>query len=451
MRVNQKRIRILNNNSETGGPIIYWMSRDQRAEDNWALLHAQDLAVIRMVPLVVVFCLVPDFLGATLRHYDFMIRGISETSKSLEKKSIPFFLRIGDPAAEIPLFVQKLGAGCLVTDFDPLRIKRHWKKKISSRLRIPFIEVDAHNIVPCWIASPKQEWGAYTIRPKIRALLSEFLKPFPKLRQHPFPLSDGSERIDWDKSLKILQPDQSVAPVHLFEPGPGTAKRKLRRFIQTGLKKYDTRRNNPTLEGQSCLSPFLHFGQLSPQRVALNVLSAALDPLKKEAFLEELIIRRELADNFCYYNPDYDSTRSFPSWARTSLDAHRRDLREYSYTTGQFEGGQTHDPLWNAAQMEMVKTGKMHGYMRMYWAKKLLEWSESPDQAMETAIRLNDRYELDGRDPNGYAGIAWSIGGVHDRAWGERQVFGKVRYMSYGGCKSKFDVEGYIRKMEGLK
>ena len=451
MRVNPKRVRILKDSPATGGPIVYWMSRDQRAEDNWALLHAQDMAIARKVPLIVVFCLVPDYLGATLRHYDFLIRGLSELSKYLEIKSIPFFLRIGEPATEIPRLVQKLGAGCLVTDFDPLRIKRHWKRKIASRMEVPFIEVDAHNIIPCWIASPKQEWGAYTIRPKIRRLLPEFLKPFPKLRQHPFPLSDLSERIDWDKSLKNLRPDKSVAPVHSIEPGAGAAKRKLQRFLKAGLAEYNTRRNNPKAEGQSGLSPYLHFGQLSAQRVALDVLNAAVDPLQKEAFLEELIIRRELGDNFCYYNPDYDSTNSFPEWSKTSLDAHRRDLRTNTYSFEGFEVGRSHDPLWNAAQMEMVKTGKMHGYMRMYWAKKILEWSESPEQAMETAIRLNDRYALDGRDPNGYAGIGWSIGGVHDRAWGERQVFGKVRYMSYAGCKSKFDVEGYIRKIEELK
>jgi deoxyribodipyrimidine photo-lyase len=451
MRVNPKRVLTSTDNPETGSPIVYWMSRDQRAEDNWALLHAQDLAIARKVPLVVVFCLVPDFMGAALRQYDFMIRGLSETSISLEKKSIPFFLRIGDPAAQIPPFVQKLGAGCLVTDFDPLRIKRKWKKKISARLKIPLIEVDAHNIVPCRMASPKQEWGAYTIRPRIRKLLSEFLEPFPKFIKHPYPLSNGSEAIDWNRLLKNLQTDNSVAPVQSIESGAGAAKRKLRRFIQTGLDDYNTRRNDPMAEGQSGLSPYLHFGQLSPQRAALDVLGAEVDPIKKEAFLEELIVRRELADNFCFYNPDYDSTRSFPAWARTSLDAHRSDLREETYTPEQFDGAQTHDPLWNAAQMEMVKTGKMHGYMRMYWAKKILEWSENPEQAMERAIRLNDRYNLDGRDPNGYAGIAWSIGGVHDRAWGERQVFGKVRYMSYGGCKSKFDVEGYIRKIEELK
>jgi deoxyribodipyrimidine photo-lyase len=437
----------------TAGPILYWMSRDQRSEDNWALLYSQELALSRKVPLAVVFCLVPDFLGAAARQYDFMIRGLAETSMSLSLKSIPFILRNGDPAVEIPRMVHGLKAGALVTDFDPLRIKRRWKSAAAGRIKIPFMEVDAHNIVPCWIASPRQEWGAYTFRPKINRLLRDFLVPFPKLIRHPFgpPASGGAESPARGGKTAKLRADKSVSPVMSIDPGPAAAKRKLASFIKSGLSGYGEHRNDPVISGQSGLSPYLHFGQLSPQRAALDVLSAAVDPAEKEVLLEELIVRRELSDNFCWYNPHYDSVLSFPDWAKRSLDAHRGDLREYRCSAGQFEGGRTHDRLWNAAQMELVGKGKMHGYMRMYWAKKILEWSESPERAVQTAIRLNDRYGLDGRDPNGYAGIAWSIGGVHDRAWGERQVFGKVRYMSYGGCKSKFDVEGYIRKISELK
>lgn len=170
----------------------------------------------------------------------------------------------------------------------------------------------------------------------------------------------------------------------------------------------------------------------------------------KRAFLEELIIRRELSDNFCFYNEDYDNFKGFPEWAKKTLQKHKNDKREYLYSAIEFERALTHDELWNAAQMEIVRKGKMHGYMRMYWAKKILEWSESPEKAMEIAIYLNDRYGLDGRDPNGYTGIAWSIGGVHDRAWNERKIFGKIRYMSHGGCKSKFDVEKYIEQIKKI-
>jgi deoxyribodipyrimidine photo-lyase len=195
------------------------------------------------------------------------------------------------------------------------------------------------------------------------------------------------------------------------------------------------------------LSPYLHFGQLSAQRVALEVMNAAVGEASREAFLEELIVRRELSDNFCFYNKDYDAPQGFPAWAQKTLSLHGKDKREHVYTLRQLEEGRTHDDLWNAAQLAMVKRGTMHGYLRMYWAKKILEWTRSPGVAMKIAIHLNDKYELDGRDPNGYAGIAWSIGGVHDRPWGERRIFGMVRYMNYNGCKKKFNVRAYVEKV----
>jgi len=224
----------------------------------------------------------------------------------------------------------------------------------------------------------------------------------------------------------------------------------MKGFLEQGLSVYKARRNDPSLQGQSNLSPYLHFGQISAQRIVLEALQNPARKASRDAFLEELIVRRELSDNFCYYNSQYDRFGGFPAWARKTLDEHRKDKRPYLYTLKQLENAATHDDLWNAAQIEMVKQGKMHGYMRMYWAKKILEWTGSPEEAIEAAIFLNDKYELDGRDPNGYAGIAWSIGGVHDRAWGERPVFGKVRYMSRAGSRSKFDINKYISYAEAL-
>ncbi|MGD8924028.1 MAG: deoxyribodipyrimidine photolyase, partial [Syntrophobacterales bacterium] len=229
-------------------------------------------------------------------------------------------------------------------------------------------------------------------------------------------------------------------------PGEKAAADILDQFLTTKLSTYSSKRNDPNEYAVSHLSPYLHFGQISAQRVALEVRKRKVSKASKDDFLEELIVRRELSDNFCYYNPDYDKFAGFPEWAQKTLDEHRNDKREYIYSLEQFESGKTHDDLWNAAQSEMVKTGKMHGYMRMYWAKKILEWTSSPEDALEIAILLNDKYELDGRDTNGYVGIAWSIGGVHDRAWKERSIFGKVRYMSYGGCKAKFSVKTYIEQ-----
>jgi deoxyribodipyrimidine photo-lyase len=440
------RSRKLKKAKQRHGPVIYWMSRDQRVEDNWGLLYAQELALESKAPLAVVFYLAPDFLGATIRQYSFMFSGLQETEKSLQKKNIPFFL-LKNPIENLPQFLKKANAGSLVTDFDPLRVKRQWKESVKEKLSIPFYEVDAHNIVPCWIASQKQEYAARTFRPKIQRVLPDFLEEFPGLRKHPHSWQGTSTNNNWWKTLDAMKIDRSVPEVTWVDPGAKAAKRCLKHFIQQNLADYPDARNDPTLDGQSNLSPYLHFGQISAQRVALEVGRCDAPQQAKQAFLEELIVRRELSDNFCFYNPQYDSVEAFPNWAKKTLAEHRGDEREAVYSLEEFEQARTHDSLWNAAQMEMVKTGKMHGYMRMYWAKKILEWTRSPEEAMRIAIYLNDRYELDGRDPNGYTGIAWSIGGVHDRAWPARPVFGKIRYMSYNGAKSKFNVKVYIDKM----
>jgi deoxyribodipyrimidine photo-lyase len=446
MQVNGQRIRTLKDAERKKGPVVYWMSREQRVKDNWALLHAQELAIDRKAPLLVVFCLVQQFLGATMRQYDFMLKGLSGVEDDLAKLGIPFYILEGMPEKVISDFLKKMNASALISDFDPLRIKKTWKEKLTSRLRIQFYEVDAHNIVPCWIASSKQEYGAYTLRPKIKKLITSFLTDYPALERHPYQIKVNIERIDWRKVRTHLKIDHSVGIVASVESGEAAAANVLGHFIANKLNDYNLRRNDPCLDGQSNLSSYLHFGHLAAQRVALEVTGTKVDLQSKDAFLEELIIRREISDNFCFYNEAYDRFEGFPHWAQKSLNEHRSDKREYTYTVAQLEEAITHDPLWNAAQMEMVRKGKMHGYMRMYWCKKILEWTKSPEEALGSAIYLNDKYELDGRDPNAYAGIAWSIGGVHDRAWFDRTIFGKVRYMSYGGCKSKFDVEAYIKQ-----
>jgi len=443
--IQPERIFTIRQSEYKKGPVVYWMSRDQRATDNWALLYAQHEALKHKVPLLVVFCLVPDFLQATLRQYAFMLKGLEETAAALKKKNVPFYLLNGQPEKILPDFIRETGTGALVTDFDPLKIKQKWKNAVNRRLDIPFFEVDAHNIVPCRMASPKQEFGAYTIRPKIQRLLPDYLGDFPALQNHPVSFKKKIKSLSVQQALAGLKFNRTVGEVSGFVPGSAAGLKVLKDFLKKKVNAYPTGRNDPNLEGQSGLSPYLHFGQIASQRVALETVKAkGVNPDAREDFLEELIVRRELSDNFCFYNPQYDSVEGFPDWARRTLNTHHRDKREYQYTLKQFEAASTHDPLWNAAQKEMVVRGKMHGYMRMYWAKKILQWSSSPVQAFKIAIYLNDKYELDGRDPNGYTGIAWSLGGVHDRAWGERPVFGKIRFMSYNGCRSKFDVEKYI-------
>jgi deoxyribodipyrimidine photo-lyase len=442
------RINLINNLPLRPGPVIYWMSRDQRIRDNWALAYAQGQALELKSPLVIAFCLVPEFLDATARQYDFMLKGLEELGKKSAKLNIPFILLTGKPANEIPRLIKTLGSGLLVVDFSPLRINRQWTSEVHSRMGIRFCEVDAHNIVPCRIASQKQEFGAYTIRPKIRRLLNDYLTDIPSVKKHPYSVPNNYPAIDWTRIRKTLKIDTSVGLVDWIRSGESAAHRMLGLFKDERLGKYNERRNDPNAGVVSDLSPYLHFGQISAQHAALEIGRSRKSKSSRDAFLEELIVRRELSDNFCYYNQAYDTFEGFPAWARLTLNMHRNDRRDYIYPMETFETAQTHDPLWNAAQNEMRITGKMHGYMRMYWAKKILEWTPSPEEALAIAIYLNDRYELDGRDPNGYTGIAWSIGGVHDRAWGERPVFGKIRYMSYDGCKRKFDVDMYMRKWE---
>src|SRR5574338_361426 len=391
--INEKRVRLLQKGDENNGPVVYWMSRDQRVHDNWALLFAQKSAVEKKRPLVVVFNLVQDFLEATIRQYGFMLKGLSEVESELAEYHIPFFLISGKPEEEIPKFLKNTRASILVTDFDPLKIMDEY----------PVLKkMDKHEI--------------------------------------------GSEKINWGKVYKSLNVNRDIKEVDWIVPGESAAIRSFQDFIKNKLDKYYELRNDPTKNGQSNLSPYLHFGQISAQRIALETQRINGNKESEISFLEELIVRRELSDNFCYFNKKYDSFDGFHDWAKTSLNEHRKDEREFIYTNEQFEKAKTHDELWNAAQLQMVTTGKMHGYMRMYWAKKILEWSKSPEDAIKIAVYLNDKYEIDGRDPNGYTGIAWSIGGIHDRPWFDRPVYGKIRYMNRKGAEKKFDVKAYIDK-----
>lgn len=465
--IDPSRVRTINELPHQDGNVVYWMGREMRAQDNWALLFAQSLGMKYKMPLAVVFVLLPEFLDATERAYRFILKGLEETEQALAQKGIPFYLLLGRPEKEIPKFTAQHNVTKLVTDFNPLNIVRSYKADIAKNINASFYEVDAHNIIPAWTVSNKQEFGAYTLRPKIHRMLLEYLVEFPPLRKHPYEWPSPVPRTDWKKADASLKIDRSVKEVDWIVPGESSAQSAMRSFLKERFAAYDEERNDPTLNGQSNLSPYLHFGHLAPQRLALNVLALSGRPIREivdkekngsaekrgsdASLLEELIVRRELADNFTYYNTDYDNVNGFPNWAKLTIAEHRNDKREYLYTREQFEHGKTHDPLWNAAQRQMTITGKMHGYMRMYWAKKILEWTASAEEAMAFATYLNDRYELDGRDPNGYAGIAWSIGGVHDRAWFERPVFGKIRYMNYNGCKSKFAVDAYIRRMNELR
>jgi deoxyribodipyrimidine photo-lyase len=435
-----------------GKCVVYWMQRSQRALDNPALETAVKVANLLGKPCVVFFAPVPFYPHANVRHYAFLEQGISAIARRLEERGIGFVLR-RYPDHHLAKFCDEVRPVLVVGDENPLREPRQWRQLVSKQLRVPFWTVDADVIVPSRLLM-KEQYGARTARPIIRRLLPDFLRP----------VGNTKARIKWQSSvfpkLKSLPPgagiaddwtlDRSVPPVSDFVGGTDEGLKRLRAFVKTCLAEYPNNRNKPELDGTSHLSPYLHFGQLGPHTLALAVKAADAPQAAREAFLEQLIIRRELAVNFVRFNPDYDNFECAELWAHKTLGQHARDERKV-YSEKELEEARTHDPLWNAAQQQMTTTGWMHNYMRMYWAKKILEWSRTPAEAFRTAVYLNDKYELDGRDPNGYAGIAWAIVGKHDRPWFERPIFGQVRYMSLAGASKKFDTRRYIEQIRALK
>ncbi|XP_017061488.1 deoxyribodipyrimidine photo-lyase-like [Drosophila ficusphila] len=453
----KKRARVLSETEDVEdscqGGIVYWMSRDCRVQDNWALLFAQRLALKLELPLSVVFCLVPKFLNATIRHYKFMIGGLQEVEQQCRSVNVPFYLLMGSAVDQLPDFVKSKGIGAVVCDFSPLRVPRKWVEDVGNSLpkSVPLVQVDAHNVVPLWVASDKQEYAARTIRNKINSKLGEFLSEFPPVVPHPHGTGcKDLKPVDWPAAYATLQCDMDVDEVAWAKPGYKAGCKQLYEFCTRRLRHFNDKRNDPMADALSGLSPWLHFGQISAQRCALEVQRfRGQFKASADAFCEEAIVRRELADNFCFYNEHYDSLKGLSSWAFETLEAHRKDKRDPCYGLEELEKSLTYDDLWNSAQLQLVREGKMHGFLRMYWAKKILEWTATPEQALEYAILLNDKYSLDGRDPNGYVGCMWSIGGIHDMGWKERAIFGKVRFMNYQGCKRKFDVNAFVMRYGG--
>ncbi|XP_066954804.1 deoxyribodipyrimidine photo-lyase-like isoform X2 [Macrobrachium rosenbergii] len=434
--------------------VVYWMSRDQRVQDNWAVLFAQQLALNNKISLHVAFCLVPKFLDATYRHFYFLLKGLEEVERECQNLGIGFHLLLGEARTVLPEFIKNHNIGCLVTDFAPLRVPEQWRKDVKAAIpgNIPMFMVDAHNIIPCWITSSKLEQGAMTIRPKVHEKLSHYLTKFPPVVAHPYKSKFKVEPVDWVAADNTLEIDRTVEPVEWAVPGTKAGLQVLDEFCSKRMYKYGEKANDPNDNARSELSPWLHFGQVSTQRTALEARRYR-DQIKEgvDAFIEQMVVRRELADNFCYYQKNYDNLDGAFPWARNTLEYHRLDKRRYIYSRELFHEGKTHDELWNAGQIELMKHGKMHGYVRIYWAKKILEWSASPEEALATAIYLNDRYNLDGRDPNGYTGIMWCICGVHDRQFPERPIYGKVRYVGYEGYRKRFNVDLFVSRYGARK
>lgn len=443
--IEASRIQPLNKNRPTRGEfVLYWMQTSQRAEYNHALEYAVTQANDSKLPVIVYFGLTETFPEANERHYYFMLEGLRDVQKALANKGIGMVIEQCSPEIGAVQFAKR--AYLVVCDRGYLKIQRKWREYVSKQVRCPLIQVESDVVVPVETASNKEEYSAATLRRKLQQVLPQHLVTM----EAQLPSID-STRLEFEsydisdipKALSKLVIDRTVKPSPLYHGGTTEAKKNLTAFILKKLAKYAELRNDPNEDSLSDLSPYLHFGQISPLHAALEVSRIGGD--SSDAFLEELVIRRELSVNFVYYNPEYYSINGLPNWAKQTLAEHRYDPREYNYTKEELEQAHTHDPYWNAAQTEMVTTGKMHGYMRMYWGKKILEWTTTAQEAYEIALYLNNKYELDGRDPNGFAGVAWCFG-KHDRPWGRRSIFGNVRYMNAGGLKRKFDAEKYAKR-----
>jgi deoxyribodipyrimidine photo-lyase len=436
-----------------GKCVVHWMQRAQRSRDNHALDVAIDLGNALNLPVVTFFAPVPYYPHANLRHYRFLQQGIPDIAEGCRERRVGFVLR-RYPEHSLLKFCDEVQAAIVVGDENPMREPESWRQKAAKRLRVPLWTVDADVIVPSALLE-KEQYAARIIRPRLKAqfptYLREYTNPSAEVAFKP-PATLKSLPVNTDILADWPELDRSVQPVDSFTGGTAEGLRLARDFVDHKLARYPELHNAADQNATSRLSPYLHFGHISPLRIALMVNAAKkVSAQTREDYLDQLITWRELSINFVRFNPTYDSIESAPDWAHRTLAEHARDKRPHIYTRDQLERAETYDDLWNAAQHQMLHHGWMHNYMRMYWAKKILEWTPSPAVAYQYAVYLNDKYFLDGRDPNGYAGIAWSIAGKFDRPWFDRPIFGQVRYMNDNGAKKKFDTEKYIAQMIGAE
>lgn len=464
--IDKERITALNGRGIRNGAayVLYWMQAAQRASCNHALWYASAEADRLGLPLVVLVVLA-DYPSATAPQYRWMLAGLRETAAALRDAGIGFRLRRGAPLAAVAEAAE--GAALVVVDRSPARWSVTAKAALAAQSGVAVIEIDGESVIPEVVASPKQEWSARTLRLKIEGAVASYasrpLLPVPSPRHSAARIkvagdgTPGREKSEesilfsaYDATPKPAYPgDRSPEQVFLCAPGEAAGQARLESFVQDRLDRYDGDRNDPLKDGSSGLSPYLHFGQVSP----LAIISAAYahGGPGYPAFAEQLVVRRELCRNYVRYRPlDYDAWEGLPAWSRAALESAAADKRAYLYTRQQFEAAATHDPYWNAAQEQLVRSGTIHNYMRMYWGKMILAWSAAPREAFSTALYLNDRYALDGRDPDGWAGVAWCFG-LHDRPWPARPVYSTVRSMVAAGLKRKFDADAYARTWAPVK
>lgn len=435
-----------------GGYVLYWMQQAQRAAWNHALEYAAERAHELRQPLLVAFGLTDGYPEANLRHYTFMLEGLRDVAVALEQRGIGFTLQHGDPA-EVAL---RLGrdASLIVCDRGYLLPQKRWRTRVADEAQCSVVQVETDVVVPVAAASGKREFAARTLRPKLARLWPEYVRELPEVsleKRWRGKLPAGLDPRNPHKLAATLKIDHSVAPVsELFRGGTAEAEQIFRAFCRELLPDYKATRNQPQTDNVSQMSKYLHFGQISPVWLALEARKhAAVGDENVASFIDELLVRRELSMNWVEHTDGYEHYESLSEWARKTLAEHAADSRPYLYSRAQLESAETHDAYWNAAMKEMRFTGYMHNHMRMYWGKKILEWTATPEEGHATALAINNKYFLDGRDANSFANIAW-IFGQHDRPWFERPVFGKVRYMKAAGLERKCDIKGYVAKVDAL-
>jgi deoxyribodipyrimidine photo-lyase len=444
----EDRVRVLNDSPPRSGGdyVLYWAQMNRRVDSNHALAHACQLANELGLPVLFYEGLTFDYPCANDRLHTFILEGVPDTARRLAQLGIGycFYLRRGRTDPNDALYRLAARAALVVTDDYPTFIAARHNASVPARIGVAMHAVDSSCVVPLRTL-PKREYAAYTIRPKIHRALPKYLHPAPKTHAGICWTAPAPElHVDVTPPgisalVASCEIDHTVQPSGRFRGGAKEAHRRLRHFVQHNLQRYAEHKNEPSAQATSNLSPYLHFGMISSLEVALEAEPGV------ESFLEELIVRRELSFNYAASVERPELLDNLPDWARKTLAKHADDPRSFVYTRDEFEDAQTHDELWNACQRELRADGVMHGYYRMYWGKKIIEWSRTVEEAAATMVYLHDRWALDGRDPNTYAGILWCFG-LHDRPWGERPIFGMVRYMSLEGMKRKTDVPSYVRR-----
>jgi deoxyribodipyrimidine photo-lyase len=460
--MNLKRLTTLKEGTtkRTGNYILYWMQQAQRVHFNHALDHAIQMANQYNLPVLVYFGLTSGYPDANIRHYQFMLEGLKEVKDTLAKFHISFVLKLDSP--EIGILPLMEHAHTLVMDMGYLKHQVRWRKDVVTYADQNFMDikidiVDTDMIVPVHVASDKAEYGAYTLRPKIKRLYQEF-RDFKRISTlnnlNPVHIESDDDLFDLSSTLSRLNLDQSVHVSLLYHGGYLAFSKLFIDFVMNKANSYKDS-NDPSKQLTSKFSMYLHFGQISSldilERMMVAQSQGQIDGESFDQFIEQLLVRRELAFNYVTFQKGYDDFNQMTEpWAYMTMREHELDRRDYLYSKEELEHSQTHDPYFNAAMKEMFITGYMHNYMRMYWAKKIIEWMPSLREAYETIMSLNNKYFIDGRDANSYAGVAWCFG-KHDRAWTERHVFGKLRYMNDKGLERKFEIDSYVNWVNSLR